>query len=565
MLIKPNELFLYEGNHIAFSNGSETITFTEFKKNVKVFAEYFSKLPDEKIALFVRDNMYWFAVTFFALIQANKQIVLAGSKKQIEASVEFQSLTLVSDQKFEHDFKLIYLEEIKSLFNQQSEFILHKMTGDEKVSFFTSGSTGSPKEIKKSISTLFAEICNISSIYKSLLAEHKDVTMIATVQPFHMYGMLWRFLFPIINGITIDTDLILLPEELQIKLETYKEVLFATVPVFMQKIVEASDLFKFEGKILKIFSSGSLLSKEVSDGIYKIFAESPYEIFGSTETGGVAYRQQFKTNLWTVFDVVKIKQSDDQCMEVTSDFIEGKHFKMSDVIDLVDENHFHFLGRSDRIVKTAGKRISLEELESQYKSHEFVQEAYVLELQPERLGALFVLSDQGKEFFKEKHTMLEFIAIMRKHILQFVENSVVPRRLRFSEEIPKNTQGKVNKSEVITMLESTFNEPIIYDLKLTKNNMSADILFLRDSKYFQGHFPQIPILPGVVQLHVVSYFIKKFWQVDVTALEYSLKRIKFTKIMFPEQLIKLSITKSETGFSFVYERDGVCSSGMFNV
>ncbi|MBO4405166.1 MAG: hypothetical protein J5821_00365, partial [Alphaproteobacteria bacterium] len=95
----------------------------------------------------------------------------------------------------------------------------------------------------------------------------------------------------------------------------------------------------------------------------------------------------------------------------------------------------------------------------------------------------------------------------------------------------------------------------------SEDAFSADLTFIRDSLYFKGHFPDIPILPGVVQMHFAAYFIKKFWRVDVTAS--SLKRVKFSKIIFPNTTVKFSIRRDKHGFSYLFGEN--FSSGIFVV
>ena len=112
------------------------------------------------------------------------------------------------------------------------------------------------------------------------------------------------------------------------------------------------------------------------------------------------------------------------------------------------------------------------------------------------------------------------------------------------------------------MLESKLPEPIVENAKFSGDAFSADLTFIKYSSYFNGHFPDISILPGVVQMHFAAYFIKKFWRVDVSAS--SVKRVKFSKIIFPNTTVKFSIHRSEQGFEYSFG-DNNFSSGIFIV
>lgn len=80
--------------------------------------------------------------------------------------------------------------------------------------------------------------------------------------------------------------------------------------------------------------------------------------------------------------------------------------------------------------------------------------------------------------------------------------------------------------------------------------------------YFKGHFPQAPILAGVVQLDWAIYFGRKFLDVSSNAVK-NLEVLKFQVVIQPAQKIKLMLVKkSDYKFTFKYVSDkGVHASG----
>ena len=72
-------------------------------------------------------------------------------------------------------------------------------------------------------------------------------------------------------------------------------------------------------------------------------------------------------------------------------------------------------------------------------------------------------------------------------------------------------------------------------------------------EYFKGHFPQAPILPGVVQLHwAVEYSQKLLKQPELVVKDIEV--LKFQVVIVPEQELTLTIRKkSEHKFQFVYQ------------
>jgi len=80
--------------------------------------------------------------------------------------------------------------------------------------------------------------------------------------------------------------------------------------------------------------------------------------------------------------------------------------------------------------------------------------------------------------------------------------------------------------------------------------------------YFKGHFPQAPILAGVVQLDWAIHFGFKHLDVLNTAVK-NVEVLKFQVVIQPDQEIKLLLVKkSDCKFTFKYVSEkGVHSSG----
>ena len=85
-----------------------------------------------------------------------------------------------------------------------------------------------------------------------------------------------------------------------------------------------------------------------------------------------------------------------------------------------------------------------------------------------------------------------------------------------------------------------------------------------DSHWFSGHFPDNPILPGIVQLKMVA---------DVIALARQerlwikrLHRVKFKRIVKPGEQLDIRVAATDTGalysFRITHATEDVCSGTM---
>lgn len=98
--------------------------------------------------------------------------------------------------------------------------------------------------------------------------------------------------------------------------------------------------------------------------------------------------------------------------------------------------------------------------------------------------------------------------------------------------------------------------PNIVNEHITENTIELGLFIPKELDYFKGHFPDAPILAGVVQLHWVVEYAKKMFNLrdkDVLNLEV----LKFQVVIVPEQHITLTLIKKsdkKITFSYVSER-----------
>lgn len=86
--------------------------------------------------------------------------------------------------------------------------------------------------------------------------------------------------------------------------------------------------------------------------------------------------------------------------------------------------------------------------------------------------------------------------------------------------------------------------------------------------YFDGHFPETPVLPGVVQLHWAEAFARDLFGPLLPELAsfQRLEAVKFQQLIRPEQEVSLDLEyvadKNKMYFRF-YHQDTQFSTGRF--
>ena len=546
--MKASEILCEYHNFFPFILNQKKIPFEQFQSDVQKYAHFFQSAIESSAILYIPDNLYLFYCCFMALLHAGKDIILPSSlcSKTVEELSKLPSVFITNQ---ELNIKTVNPTQI-----QLDQQIPLTPIQNVYISFFTSGSTGTPKQIRKNFQTLVDEVQLHSQIQQAVVKQNP--TVIATIMPNHMYGMLWRFLFPLCNQLTQDLDTVASPEEIQYKQEIYPKVLLTTTPTFMNEIVAYAQQYHFAKNCLAIYSSGSLLPTPTSQKIFDLFGVSPFEVFGSTETGGVAYRQQINGEKWHTFPSVQIRQNHQSCIQVSSPFCYQNPYDMQDLIQYKGNNEFILLGRHDRIVKIAENKVDLNEMEEKLSQYHFVRSVYLVLLETGKnpiIGALICLNDLGKKQLKSEGK-LALVQKLKQHLSGWYDKNLLPKKFRFVHQIPKNQQGKILKQEITELFDSNISEPIIENLKHNKDQLSAQLTFLKEAVYFQGHFPNYPILPGVIQIHVAFFFLKNYFHIN--PIRYNIQKLKFTNLILPNHTVFFQIDKTGTDtYSFSYKTD----------
>ncbi len=104
------------------------------------------------------------------------------------------------------------------------------------------------------------------------------------------------------------------------------------------------------------------------------------------------------------------------------------------------DGYFHFVGRDDDIINSAGYRVGPGEIEDCLVSHPAVRLAAAVgkpdALRAEIVKAYVVLKDG----FEESDALGEEI---RRHVKERLAANIYPREIAFVDEIPLTTTGKV--------------------------------------------------------------------------------------------------------------------------
>ncbi|MBV4470111.1 acyl-CoA synthetase family protein [Pseudomonas siliginis] len=428
-----------------------------------------------------------------------------------------------------------------------------------RLSLCTSGSSGEPKRIDKTLRQLANEVEALELLWGADLGEACIIGSVATQ---HIYGLLFRVLWPLCAGRPFVRRQLAFSEDLQRASREYPAFAWVASPALLKRMGDNLD-WPAMSAVRRVFSSGGALPPEAAQSLHQRLQQWPTEILGSSETGGIAWRQG--ESLWQPFAGVELSQDSDGALLISSPYLPAGHVEHSaDAARIAADGRFELLGRLDRIVKLEEKRISLPMLEQALAAHDWVAEARLGVVQENRasLGALLVLSESGL-FALREHGRRGLTETLRKHLSQHCEALALPRRWRLLRQMPLNSQGKLAQADVeALLLAARPKAPEVLEQSASAGEWSLQLSVPPDLAYFSGHFPKAPVLPGVVQVEWALNLGRQLLNLDgaVAGMEV----LKFQQLVRPGDEIQLHLRfDAERGkLYFAYRNDtATCSSG----
>lgn len=428
-----------------------------------------------------------------------------------------------------------------------------------QLSLCTSGSSGEPKRIDKNLRQMANEVQALEQLWGADLG---DACIIASVAAQHIYGLLFRVLWPLCAGRTFVRKQLAFPEDMQRASREHSSFAWVASPALLKRMADNLD-WPALSPVRRVFSSGGALPAEAAQGLFERLGQWPTEILGSSETGGIAWRQG--PNLWQPFADVQLSQSEDGALIIASAYLPAGHIEQTaDAARIEADGRFELLGRLDRIVKLEEKRISLPMLEHALVNHDWVAEARLGVVNENRasLGALLVLSPSGL-FALREHGRRALTQTLRQHLSQHCEALALPRRWRVLRQMPLNSQGKLPQAQVDTLLLAPRPKmPEVLSQAEHDGQWTLNLSIPPDLAYFSGHFPKTPVLPGVVQVDWAMALGQQL--LDLPPRFAGMEVLKFQQLVRPGDAIELTLRfdRERSKLHFAYRNaTAPCSSG----
>ncbi|MDT8345706.1 MAG: AMP-binding protein, partial [Thermohalobaculum sp.] len=303
-----------------------------------------------------------------------------------------------------------------------------------QVHVFTSGSTGTPIRHVKTWHSLAAGARLTAEIVARAGLPTGRTALLGTTPHQHMYGLEAAILAGLAHGCCLHGTTVFFPADIEpavalAEAQGIARIVLVTSPPHLRFLEEA---ILATPQIACVISATAPLHRDVARRIEADGGRKVFEIYGSTETGSLAWRRSAQTDIWTPLDGFEILPGP-EAWYATAPHLDAA-MPLGDEIAPLGDGRFRLLGRRGDMVSIAGKRQTLGALNAALATMPGLTDAVILS-EPgdgdDRL-TVFVVTDAGAD-----RDLSPLRRAIRAHLIGFVDPVFVPRRIHRVARIPR--------------------------------------------------------------------------------------------------------------------------------
>ena len=252
-------------------------------------------------------------------------------------------------------------------------------------SFQTSGSTGAPKKITLSKDQLIQS----AETTLSYFSIKPDARFLLCIHPQFIGGTM-QIVRAYVNQGQLD---VLAPERI-LDLDHTLYDLVSMVPLQLNKLFKdlKSHLNDFNHLLIGGATMDPKLEQKIASDtsvITKIYAT-----YGMTETASHIAVRRLGSHFFKRIGQLKISINDSSCLKIRGLITKNQWLQTQDIVELIDENTFKWLGRQDFMINSGGFKVHPEKIEHHLKK-QTDQPLMITSLPDEVLGQKVVLLLEG--------------------------------------------------------------------------------------------------------------------------------------------------------------------------
>lgn len=321
-----------------------------------------------------------------------------------------------------------------------------------QIHVFTSGTTGRPAGHVKTWTSLAGGARLTSDLIEQAGLERGTTVIAGTTPHQHMYGLEAAIFASLAHGWCLYDHSVFYPADLQLLGSRaiqagLTSIVLVTSPAHLKFLAPA---IVDTPMIRCVLSATAPLSTDLAAHVEQNDGPPLFEIFGSTETGSLAWRQTTVSDVWEPMDTFQLVETP-RGWSAVAPHLDGT-MPLGDLLERVGTG-FRLIGRQSDMVQIAGKRQSLAALNVALQSMAGIEDGIVLRQVVDGEDQLAVVVVPHEEDRKKPDHLHRDV---RKHMLRHVDPVFVPRRTHFVAALPRNETGKVLAADLGRIADDVF-------------------------------------------------------------------------------------------------------------
>ena len=308
-----------------------------------------------------------------------------------------------------------YIKEGDSNEQAIGEFLLDWFDNKDYIEMRTSGTTGLPKTVKLEKQAMIQSALATGDFFE--LEPRNKALLCLPVKFVAGKMMLVRSL---ILGLDLD---VVTPSTEPLALNETKYDFVAMVPLQVQNSIEELVNVK------KLIIGGAKLDSALEAKLLPLKTEI-YETYGMTETITHIAAKKLGESVFTVLPNVKIAQDDRGCLVITVPSISDEPIVTNDLVEIIRENQFIFLGRIDNVINSGGVKLIPEQIEAKL-IEKLDSRFFVTGIPDVTLGEKLILVIEGEK----QDFAADFFDVLDKY--------EKPKEIVFVPKFKENENGKL--------------------------------------------------------------------------------------------------------------------------
>ena len=186
-------------------------------------------------------------------------------------------------------------------------------------------------------------------------------------------------------------------------------------------------------KVKKMIIGGAKMNLKLEQELMKLDTKI-FETYGMTETITHIAAKKVGEKTFTVLPNVTISYDDRNCLVIHAPNISDEVIVTNDIVHLINENQFEFLGRFDNIINSGGIKLMPEQTEDKL-AHLITSRFFVIGLLDESLGEKLVLVIESEKYQ------------INESIFESLDKYEKPKEVLFINKFKETENGKVLRKE----------------------------------------------------------------------------------------------------------------------